>query len=182
MLAEDAAHHADDPRTVLMPADKKAAFRHQIDPKRIDPYRAGFAHEQRPGDLVTLHPQGDQARVAAVGSAPSLDQLDAPIARDEPRVDGVDPILGERLDQALDGRGDQQVDVVIGELAFEIELENADPAAEQLPMQRRQSLGQLRERTDVGKLFRGQSRCIDGKAREVPRQDRSHFLCNVKRD
>ena len=49
-------------------------------------------------------------------------------------------------------------------------------------MKRRQALGQLGERPQVSKLLRRERGRVDGKPREVSREDRSHFFCNVKRD
>ena len=79
---------------------------------------------------MTFDAQSDQARVAPAGGAPPLDELQTPAGSDEPRVDLVDAVLGERLEDTLDGRGHQQVDVVVGKLALEVKLNRADAAAE----------------------------------------------------
>src|SRR5207248_7590061 len=109
-----------------------------------------------------------------------LDQLDASIARNQAGVDRVDPLFGERLQHTLDGGGDQEVDVVLRQLALEVELDGRNAAAKQLRMQGRQSLGEARERAQVRELLGRQRWSVDGEAGQVPRQDRSHFFCNVK--
>src|SRR6266545_5770238 len=103
VLAQDAAHPADHPGTVLVTADQEAAFRHEVDAKRVDAHRPSLSYQDGARDLVVEHPDRDQARVAAVRTAPPFDETNAAVGGDQSRIDRVDALFGERLDDALDG-------------------------------------------------------------------------------
>src|SRR5579862_9681877 len=118
VLAEDGADAADDARAVLVAADEEAALGHEVDAKRVDSGDPRLAHQHGARQLVAVHAERDQRRVAASRRRPALDDPHAAPRRDEPRVDRVDPFFGEPLQDALDrGRG-EQVDVVLRELAL----------------------------------------------------------------
>src|SRR5450759_4692746 len=95
---------------------------------------------------MAAHANRDQARVAAMRRAPALDQLHAPARSNQARVDRINAVLGKRLQDSLDGGGDEEIDVVLRQLAFEVHLDRADAAAEELSMEGCQSLGKVRER------------------------------------
>jgi len=137
VLAQDAAHLAHDAGPVLVPADEEAAVGYEVDTKQVDPHDTRLTRQNRPGDVVVGDAYGDEARVTGVCAAAPLDELDAPIARREPRIDGVDPLFGEGLQPSLDRGRREQVDVVVRQLAFEVELDRAHAAAEQLGLQGR---------------------------------------------
>src|ERR1700694_1895790 len=182
VLAEDRAHASHDAWAIVVPADQEATFWNQVDAKGIDAHGARLTHQDGAGQLVAAHADGDQARVAAVRRAPPLDQLHAAARRDEARVDGVDAIFGERLQHSFDGGRDEEVDVVLGELALEVELDRADPAGEELRVQSRQALGEVGEGPEVGKLFRGHRGGVDREPRKITCEHRGHLFGHIKRD
>src|SRR5579864_6454779 len=154
VLAEDGPELTDHARAILVQAHEKAPFGHQVDAKGVDSHGPQLPHQDSAGDLVALHANRDQARIAAMGSAPPLDHLDATISRDQPGVHGVDPVFRERLYDAFDRSSDQEADIVLGQLAFAIELDGAHATPEELHMQGRQALGQVCERSQVCQLLR----------------------------
>src|ERR1700674_25007 len=182
VLAEDGAHTPHQARPVLMPADQEAAGGNKVDPKRVDADCARLAHDHRARELVTIDAQSHHAGIAPTRRAAPLDQPDAATRSDQARVDLVDAVFGERLEYPFDGRCDDEVDVVLGELAVEIELDRADPAAEELRVQRRQAFGEGCERAQVSELFGWQCGCVDGITGQVAGQDRRHFLGRVEPD
>src|SRR6266852_5564495 len=97
VLAQDRAKAADHARAVLVTADEKAPFGHEIDPKRIDSNRARLSHQHGAGKLVAVHAKCDEAGVASMRRAAPLDQLHAPAGGDQSGVHGVDPVLREGL-------------------------------------------------------------------------------------
>src|SRR4029077_2443364 len=106
------------------------------------------------GQLVPVQPQRDEARVAASRGRATFDDPHAAAGGDQLCVDGVDAILGEALQQPFDSCCDEQVDVVLPNLSFELELDRSGPSAEQLPVEGREALGQIREWAQVGQLLR----------------------------
>src|SRR2546425_2868137 len=161
VLAEDGAEPPDHPGPVFVAADQEAAVGHQVDPKRVDPNCARLSHQHGAGDFVPVDAKRDEAPVAAVRRASPLDELHTAAGCDQARVDLVDAVLGERLQHAFDRGGDEQVDVVLGELSLEVELDGADPPAEELRVQRGQAFCQAGERTQVGELFWRKRRRVD---------------------
>src|SRR5205807_5394945 len=107
---------------------------------------------------MRLQADGDQTGIAPLGASPPLDQRDAPIRRYETSVHRVDPILGEWLQESFDGGCHEEVDIVLRHLSLEVELDAADTTAEQLRMQRRESLGQIGERSHERELLGGERR------------------------
>src|SRR5579859_746376 len=150
VLAKNGADAAHDARLVLVLADEEAALRDEVHSKPIDAHDSRLVHQHSARELVAVHAQRDQAGVAAAGRSPALDDLHAAAGGDETRVDCVDPVLGEALQHALDSGGDEQVDVVLGQLPLEIQLDHAGAAAEQLRVQRGEPLRELGERPQVG--------------------------------
>jgi len=67
---------------------------------------------------------------------PPLDQFDAPARCDQSRIDGIDAIFREGLQDASNRRRDQQVDVMLGKLTLELQLDRTNPSLEQLAVQR----------------------------------------------
>ena len=181
MLAEDAADPTDHSGPVIVPADEEPPVGHEVDAEGVDAHRARLAHQDGARDLVLLHAHGNQARVAAVWPAAALDQANAATACDETRVDRVDPLLGEGLQEPFDGGRHEQVDVVLGELSLEVQLDRADAGAEELPVQRGEPLGQVGEGAQVGELLRRQRRSVDSKAWEIAGEDGGHLLGHVER-
>src|SRR5438105_3345024 len=98
VLAENAADLAHDARTIFVAADQKTALGYQVHAKRIDSHRTRLSHQQGARDLVVHHAESDQAGIAAVRTAASLDQADPAIGGYQTRVDRVDALLGEWLD------------------------------------------------------------------------------------
>ena len=114
--------------------------------------------------------------------APALDHLQPPARGDQTRVYRVDAVLGERLQRSLDGIGDQKVDVVLRQLALEVQLDRADAAAEELSVQRCQPFGQVGERPQVDELFGWHCWGVHRETRKLARENRGHLLGNVKGD
>src|SRR5258706_9680184 len=109
VLAEDAANSPHDARAVLVAADQEAALGHEVDPKRVDAHSTRLPHQDGAGYVMTLHPHRDEARVAALGAASPLDQLDPPAARDEAGVDRIYSLLRERLQKTFDWGCDHEI-------------------------------------------------------------------------
>ena len=165
-----------------MPAHQETSLGHEVDAERVDAHYARLLHQHGAAELVAVHSHRDEARVAAACGRLALDDLHAAPRRDEPCVDGVDAVLGEVLHHALDRCGDQEVGAVLRELALEVELDDARAPAEELRVQRRESLRQVRERPQVRELLRRQRRRIDRVTRQLSRQHRRHLLGDVEGD
>src|SRR4029077_5263531 len=85
-----------------------------------------------------------------------------------------------RLQDSFYRRRDEEVDVVLRQLSLEIQLDRADPPAEQLHVQCGQAFGQVGEGSQVDELFRRQGGGVDGKSRQVAGEHGSHLFRNVK--
>src|SRR5712692_6893863 len=182
VLAQDRAKAADHPRPVIVPADQESPLWHQVDSEGVDSNRTRLPHEHRARELVALHTKRDETGVASVRRAAALDQLDAPARRDEARVDGVDAVFRERLQNPANRRRNQQVHVVLSHLTLELELDRAHPAAEELAVQRCQALGEQGEWAQVNELFGRERGGVDRIAGQIAGEHRGDFLGHVERD
>src|SRR5438270_140276 len=85
VLAENRAYAPDDAGAILVPADEEAALGHEVDAKRVDARDARLAHEHGARELVAMHAQRDERRVAAASRRPALDDAHPPRRGDQPR-------------------------------------------------------------------------------------------------
>src|SRR5216683_457920 len=180
VIAQDRAKTPNDAGPVVVAADQETPFGHEVDAERVDAHRAELSHQHGAGQLVPSDANGHQAGVAAVPWAPALDQLHATARRNQARVDRVDAVFGKRLQHTFNGRRDKKVHVVLRQLAFEVQLDRADAATEELHMQGRQPLGEVDERPQVNQLFGWERRCVHSETGQVAGEYRRHLFGDVK--